>query len=511
MWQNSLPPVSENSPLIKKILSNSAIYGLAPQIPQVANIFILPLITQDLTRLDYGVAGIIYSYLAALAAIHLLGTKMILSNSYFHHAMQHKWLWRQMHGFISLWSLLYGVLVGLVIFFAVPEEAIENRGLIVLLHVIPSAFLNVTIEYGTIYYQVSQKPVPIGIQVVSVGLVSVFLNLYLISFLKMGYMGWFWSRFVASILSFCFFFYTLYFRQKFIPIFNFKWRLIKEKLKLCLPLIPYYYGSYLLTSSDRIVMDQLKVNVNKIGVYNLGANFGNYFNSFADGSGLAINPIIYQYLQKLPREKSFKLNRDLTFLWQAAMMVLSFVVCLWFKEIFELLIQNDDLQAAYPLAIIMIMGCNYRPLYSGFAVKLFYFEKSNSIWKISFGAGLLNIVLNIIFIPIYGIEAAAISTFVAFLAMGIAGFFISDYRKMDDLKYYPFYWLVGICIATVVVYMLKDIYWVSKVGITLGILGASAFWAFRNKAFLLSFDLKNHSTQGPAPQEKSDTETKTND
>lgn len=259
-------------------------------------------------------------------------------------------------------------------------------------------------------------------------------------------------------------------------------------------MIPHYYGSYLLVSSDRIVMDILKVDLKQIGLYNLGGNFGNYFNAFADGSGMATSPIIYEYFRKLSRKESFKLSRDLIFLWQVAMIIFSFIVCLWFKEIFAILVNNDELQAAYPLAIIMIMGFNYRPLYSGFAIKLFYYEKAQSIWKISFGAGVLNILLNVIFIPIYGIEAAAISTSVSFLVLGIAGFFISDYQEMKDLDYYPFYWLAGIVLLSIGVFMIKDIYWVYKVGITLFILSGSLVWALKNKQFLRSFDLSQYES-----------------
>lgn len=471
-------------------------YGLAPQIPQVANILILPIITQDLTNLDYGVAGIIYSYLAALSAIHLLGTKIVLSNAFYHYRMQYKWLWRQMHGFISIWSLCYAFLMGLIIYWVVPEEALENRWTIVLMHIIPSAFLNATTEYGILYHQVAQKPRIIAIQNITVGFITIFINLWLISFEKMGYMGWFWSRFIGSILSFMFFGYFLYFKLQLLPIFNFKWRLIKEKLKVAFPMIPHYYGAYLLVSSDRIVLDLYQINIQKIGIYNLAGNFGNYFNAFADGSGMATGPVIYEYFRNLKRKDAFKLSRDLIFIWQAAMMIFSFLVCLWFKEIFSILINNPDLQEAYSLAIIMIMGFNYRPLYSGFAVKLFYYEKANRIWLISFGAGILNVVLNIIFIPIYGIEAAAITTFVSFLFLGLAGFFIKVYREMKDVNYYPFHWLTGIIAATFIVYWLKDIYWLYKIGISFFLLATSLIWILNNKELIRSFD-PNHKKAEP--------------
>lgn len=393
-----------------------------------------------------------------------------------------------MHGFISLWSLFYAFLMGLIIYWVVPEEAVENRWAIVLMHTIPSAFLNATTEYGILHQQVAQKPGPIAFQMIVVGFITIAINLWLITFEKMGYMGWFWSRFIGSILSFLFFSYFLYYKLKLLPIFNFKWRLIKAKMKVAFPMIPYYYGSYLLTSSDRIVMDLYQVNIQKIGIFNLAGNFGNYFNAFVDGTGMAINPVIFEFLQGLKRKDAFRLSRDLIFIWQGTMMIFSFLVCLWFKEIFSILINNPDLQEAYSLAIIMIMGFNYRPLYAGFAVKLFYYEKAHRIWLISFSAGVLNIVLNIIFIPIYGIEAAAITTFIGFLFMGMAGFFIKEYRQMGDLNYRPFHWLFGIIISTVIVYILKDIYWLYKVGISLFILGATIFWILKNKELIQSFD-----------------------
>ncbi|MEM6804834.1 MAG: polysaccharide biosynthesis C-terminal domain-containing protein [Bacteroidota bacterium] len=476
--------------MLKKLLSHSAIYGLAPQLPQVANLFILPIITQDLTTTDYGVAGVVYAYLAALEAFQFLGLRLSLSNGYFHHKMQYKWLWRQIHGFVSLWSILFAVIVGLILYVGIPDEAVENRPLIILLHIIPIILFNVSSECGRLYYQLSQNPVPLAVQVALVGFIMVFMNLYLISYQQMGYMGWFWSRFTGAFISFLFFFYPLYIKRKLIPIFNFKWRLIKEKLKLALPMIPHSYGSYLLHASDRVVLDLLQVNVSRIGIYNLAGNFGNYFNAFVNGSGMAADPMIAEYYKNLPRKTGFSITRDFIFLWQVLILIFSFLVCLWFKEIFSILIRNDELQEAYALAIIVIMSYNYRPLYAGFTTKLFYYEKTDKLWRISFGAGVINVLLNLAFIPFFGIEAAAISTFISFLLLGILGYYLKEYKAMEDENYFPLLWALGISLCTLVVFYLKDIFWAYKISISLVILGASLYWAIKNKAFLQNFDLQ---------------------
>ena len=45
--------------MIKKVVTNSAIYGLSPHIPKIVSVFLLPIMTQYLTDVDYGIAGTI--------------------------------------------------------------------------------------------------------------------------------------------------------------------------------------------------------------------------------------------------------------------------------------------------------------------------------------------------------------------------------------------------------------------------------------------------------------------
>ena len=69
------------------------------------------------------------------------------------------------------------------------------------------------------------------------------------------------------------------------------------------------------------------------------------------------------------------------------------------------------------------MSYNYRPQYLAVSIRLVYFERTKKLWRISLIAGLINLVLNIFLIPIYGFQIAAATTFVALLYMGYSGFF----------------------------------------------------------------------------------------
>ena len=112
------------------------------------------------------------------------------------------------------------------------------------------------------------------------------------------------------------------------------------------------------------------------------------------------------------------------------------------------------------------MSYSYRPMYWACISKLSFIEKTNQLWKISFVGGLLNVSLNLIFIPIYGFEAAALTTLISLLYIGFAGFFLKDFKDNNLINYYPLRWLIIIIASTIIVYFLRDIYILNKIIIT---------------------------------------------
>ena len=122
--------------------------------------------------------------------------------------------------------------------------------------------------------------------------------------------------------------------------------------------------------------------------------------------------------------------------------------------------------------------------------RLQFEEKTSELWKISFIAGILNIVLNIIFIPIFGIMAAAISTFIALLYMGFSGFYIKTYREVETVKYYPLIFASIIIGLTITVFYLKDMDLLFKGFISLLVLGSYFSYYLRKK---MSFKILNEA------------------
>lgn len=467
--------------MFKKLLSHTLIYGLAPQIPKVAQFFILPVITKDLTEEDFGVAGVMTAYTSSIAVLAFLGLRVILVNSFYKSPSQYKWIWRQLYGFLTLWNLVYSVLLGLLIFFVVPEAAVEDRWSIIFLNVVPLVLFGPVGVIGTTYYQLEQKPLEIGIRTILFGVLTVLLNLYFISYLKLGYIGWFWSTFIATILSNASFYYPVNFRLGLKPIFNFKWRLIRKSLKVSLPTVPHYYSTYLLDSSDKVVLDLMNVEVDNIGKYNAAYTIGNVFQQIGMAAGFAISPI----MTKKFKEGDDRGARDLVFGLQLSFLALTFLSSVWLKELFSFLFKIPELAEMYFLGIVILMSYNYRPMYLGSVNKLFYLEKTNIVWKITFAAGLINVFLNLVMIPYFGFICAAFTTFIAMMFMGYIGYFIPSIRRCNTVDYHPIKWLSLTLLLTILAYYLVELTIGMKLILSIAVIVASLLLSFAIKRRLL--------------------------
>ena len=438
--------------MLKKLFSHTAIYGLAPQVPKIASVLTLPVITRYLTEIDFGVYGVIVAVAGSISVLGTLGLNIILSNTFFKSPGHYKWAWRQIYGFLILWNLPFAFLLGLILYFFIPQEAAQNNWYIILLNVIPVICFGPVSNLGSLYYQLNQKPYPIAIRAIIIGLLTVILNVYFIAYLKLGYMGWFISNCIASLLSNASYWIPLNLKLGMKPIFNFKLRFIKNSLSVSLPIVPHYYSNFILDSSDRLIMKMVNISTPNIGLYNAAYTVANLVKEAGTAAGNAISPMLNSAYKKDKDKEA----RSLIFVTQIAFLAMTFLLSIWLKEVFILLIKNKTLQTVYPIGIIIIMAYNYRPMYYGSCGKLFYEEKTKLLLRVTFIAAISNLILNFIFIPLYGYQVAAYTTFAALMYMGYSGYFFKVFKQINKANYYPLHWLTATIILTAVAYFVVD-------------------------------------------------------
>ncbi len=437
--------------MLKRLFLNSFIYGLGPQVPKVIGFFVLPFITEFLTDIDYGIHGTIMSYSAFLGAFSILGFGVILVNTYVKHPDRYIIIWRQIYGFLILWTIVYAFLQFLILYVLMPDEVGDNKYLILFLLIFPVLFFGPVSNVALFYYQLEEKPLPITIRTILTSLITIFFNVVFIRFYKMGYMGWFYATFIGTLFWNFSCWYSLM-KLGIKPIFNFKRRLIIQYLKISLPTIFHSYGSFLIGSSNKIIMDRYNVNIGLIGKY----NFAEKIYGYADLSSFAINKALSPIIMKEYRQKNEVRVLYLIRIVQVLVLAGTFGIATFSKELVDFLMRNQTLKDSYYLVIILVMIVNHKPMYMASTSVLFFTEKTKELWKVSFIGGLLTVLIYLIVTPIYGIYGVAIGYFIGITYLSYRGFLLKEFKTFSKVNYRPVESLLTTILMTLIVFFIVD-------------------------------------------------------
>ncbi len=465
--------------MLKKLFFDSFIYAFLPKLPMVLGFVLMPITTKILTPFDYGVYGVIMAYFGVLSGFRELGFGVNLSNAYWKRRKKYQLIWRNLLAFFYTWGAVYAFIFGILLYFVIPSEASHNKWIIIPLILIPIVVFSPITRIGALYFQLERKPIP----VTSIGVVSSMVGLgvsfFCIVYLKLGYMSWFISTFVSSTLSGIVYYYIFTFKKGFTPIFRFNKRTYKRYLSVGLPMIPHQWAGYLLNSSDRLVLDAMGVSNEDIGRYNFSYNFGSVTSHLATGLAQGARPYFYSIISKDTKDKFFKF-RKLTFFLQGISLCATFLISIWLREGFNIMVNNDELRAMYPLAVFFVMSYSMNTLYQNVSIIHTFNEKTGNLWKISFIAGVVNVGLNLAFIPLFGYKVAAITTLLSLMYFGFSGTYLKTYKKFQPLRNYTGIWMFAILILTGAAYYLVNVNIFIKIIISLVVIGVALYAYLRH-------------------------------
>lgn len=433
--------------------------------PLLVSLIMLPILTPYLVRADYGVWGMIMVYVSSFAPFRELGMNTLYQNSFFQHNTKFEWFWNRYFAFNMITSAIYGLLLLGFLPLILYKHIGSKTLMVVLMTTLPIIFFENTRSVAFKILQYKQKMYLVSIITGFNAVVMAGLNFYTVKFLHWGYMGWVTSSFVVSLITFCYFFYILHIRYAIRPNFNFSIAWIKRKLKIGLPTISHSYASLVLRSFDRFLLDTLGTPIGTIGVYNVSYAFGSYIESLQLSVNYVTTPI-YLRLMADNIQTSDKKIRTLSYIWYFTILYFCVLFGFWMKEIISILYRNPDFSEVHLYAIPIIMAYSYMPLYSASIQKIIFFEKTKNVLLISAIAAAINIVGNLALIPFWGIKAAAFTTFISYLYMGAAGFYIKKISKNITVSYYPLLYLCSTVAITVLLLLVQDLPIMIKMAVT---------------------------------------------
>ena len=223
------------------------------------------------------------------------------------------------------------------------------------------------------------------------------------------YLGKVYTMFLIGLL---FFIYTAYCLIKKAKL-SFKLKYLKYALLFSVPLIPHTLAGFILSSFDRIIIQQL-TTATKTGLYSFAADVGILIHIVVLAMNRSWSPMFYERRKNGDYKKIDNLNVN----YSKYVYIIALGLVLFAKEI-VMIMADKKYYAALNLLPVIIIGYVFLFLKSLYAISSFYRRKTGIISIITLIITGINIVLNYLFIPIYGYVAAAYTTlFCYFLFFG---------------------------------------------------------------------------------------------
>lgn len=205
----------------------------------------------------------------------------------------------------------------------------------------------------------------------------------------------------------------------------------KKACVLCLPLIPHLISLYILSSSDKIIITNL-CGSEMTAIYSISYSCVHILSILYDSMNKAWAPWL---MDSLYENKHNEIGKVAVPYFLGASL-LSIGVILAGPEIICILGGENYQDAIYCLPPLVV-GTLIQVLYTMYVNVEFYCKKTKGIAIASVLAAIINIVLNLLLIPIWGYIVAAYTTLIGYLCLlGIHYYFVQrlGYGHLYDRK-----------------------------------------------------------------------------
>lgn len=190
----------------------------------------------------------------------------------------------------------------------------------------------------------------------------------------------------------------------------------------CVPLLPHYLSEIILMSSDKIMIDRM-CGPSDVAIYSVAYTVSSLISMVTSAINSAFMP--YQ-CQKIAGKEYKTLAQNTNYI----IAFVAFCLCgvmLFGREI-VLIFGGTKYIDSISIIIPISLGVFFNYVFQLFARVQEYFEQKNTIVIASISCAVLNIVLNYIFINLYGYKAAAYTTFVCYFSFCFLHYLF--YRKV---------------------------------------------------------------------------------
>ncbi len=403
---------------VRRLFRHSAIYSISTSVQRLQGLILTPIYTSSLylpQLSQYGNYGLIYTFMAFMNFVYLYGMDSAFLRYFFLGRADRKAVFSTTFQMLTLTGLLTSLLL---LVFAEPIAGVVLFSEKLAVFVRLAAFILLFDTLGNLPFLVlraEERPVTFTVFRLLRFSLELGLNILFVVVLRKGVLGILYANLIASVLNFFIMtpFIVKYFR------FSVSYRLIREMLAFGLPFLPNGIAYMTIEMVDRFLVTRF-LGKDVVAVYHANFKFATVLLLLIVGFRNAWQP----FFLKIAREKDapYTYSRVLNYY-----LLVTGAIIILFTLFIENILTYRFFDAFYLLGKRYWWGIPIIPwkllAYFFFGIYIiftpaFYIEKKSKYMIIFTGSGaLLNILMNVFFLPRYGIWAAVAASVLAYFTM----------------------------------------------------------------------------------------------
>lgn len=420
---------------LKTLSKETFIYGLSTVVGRFLNFLLVPFYVNVLrSTAEYGIATSLYTYIGFLNVIFPLG----LEGAFFRYGARGEGEAPNPEKEKSLFSSPFLVLFGLAALFSailliVAPAAVWpvfHDPLIDITPMVPE--LTLILRYGAaILFFDALTVLPFAVLRLEhqasrfawirlIGIViTLILNFVFVMFLRWGVSGIFLANLIASIVVFLLLLPTILPRL----IFRVDAAVIKKMLPFGLTNVPASLGAMMVQVIDRPIV-QAYLGLGILGIYQANYRMGFVMMIFVSLFEYAWRPFFMRQHLKDDAQARLLFSRVFTYFMAASL--IGFLALAWglplivSTPIHGHRLLKEPYLVGLPIIPVVLLAYVFQGMYTNFIAGIYIKERNKSLPFITGLGAVVNIVVNVLLIPRYGMLGAAIATLLAYVVMAIA-------------------------------------------------------------------------------------------
>ena len=422
---------------LAQFLKGSSILVISNVCLKAMNFFLLPLYTRHLTTDQLGISDSVTNLTSLVFPILTLGLDSAFSAFYFEKNEPDRG--KKVYSTLSTMFLFLGLVAASLSLLSVPLSRLlfhgsGYQGLVVM------AFFSLAVNLWylplSLELRMKNRMLAFGIANLSASLAMILLNILFVAVFKMGEQALILSSLLSGLLQLLILFLFVRRVPKREEVDR---KLLRDMLRFSLPLVPMSVLNWVLAISDRYVLLHFH-GEGIVGVYGVAMRFVTVLNVVISAVAMAYTTFAFQTKDEDGAKKKYYyvFQTEAVFL-----LLMCSAISMFGPEAIRLMSSDESYySAAEPLRDLLFAQAIYAMSnVVGYGIN---FAKKSVFYLISVTVGVvLNLGLNFLLIPEYGMKAAALTTLLGYLAVFVLVYIFSERLYPCDYGV----WRVAVSIA----------------------------------------------------------------